>query len=157
MKLKLVLVIILFSSCSSVIRNNDADMKRSTKIKSELFFLERKWIEAEFALDTAYIANLLDSTFYSVADNHISNKQQEIKGIYDNMSAMRRDSIFLDSLTLEDSMINIYGNMAVVFTVFHSYKKDKGRPIEKRTRFYDVWISRDGQWKVVSSQGTILK
>jgi len=36
-------------------------------------------------------------------------------------------------------MVNLYKDAAVVSFVVHTYKKDKGKPIEKRTRFYDVW------------------
>ena len=126
------------------------------KTKEELLLLERKWLEAEFALDTAYISTLMDTTFISISANRISNKQEELKGMYDNISAMRQDSIFLDSLKLEDAAVNVYDNSAVVIFIVHTYKKEKGRPTEKRTRFYDVWINRSGKWKAVSSQGTPL-
>jgi len=76
--------------------------------------------------------------------------------MYDNIDAMRKDSVFLDSLKLEDTMVNLYKDAAVVSFVVHTYKKDKGKPIEKRTRFYDVWVIRNGEWKAVSSQGTVL-
>ncbi len=126
------------------------------KTKEELLLLERKWLEAEFVLDTAYISALMDTTFISISANRISNKQEELKGIYDNISAMRQDSIFLDSLKLEDAAVNVYDNSAVVTFIVHTYKKEKGRPTEKRTRFYDVWINRNGEWKAVSSQGSTL-
>lgn len=128
----------------------------SDKIKEELLSLERKWLEAEFALDTAFISTLIDSSFVGISPNRISNKQNELKGMYDNISAMRTDSIFLDSLKLEDAVVNIYENSAVVTFIVHTYKKDKGKPVEKRTRFYDVWINRNGKWKAVSSQGTTV-
>jgi hypothetical protein len=69
---------------------------------------------------------------------------------------MRRDSIFLDSLKFEDITVNLYNDVAVVTLVTHSYKRNKGKPTEKRMRFYDVWINREGKWKAVSSQGTTL-
>lgn len=77
--------------------------------------------------------------------------------MYDNISAMRKDSIFLDSLQLEDAITNVYGNTAVVTFIVHTYKKDKGKPTKKRTRFYDIWINRNGSWKAVSSQGTSVQ
>lgn len=124
--------------------------------KQQLLSLERKWLEAEFALDTAYISTLIDSTFMGISAGHISNKQQEVDNIYKNISAMRKDSIFLDSLKLEEAIVSLYDNVAVVTFITHTYKKDKGRPTEKRMRFYDVWIKRSNDWKAVSSQGTLL-
>lgn len=126
------------------------------KVKDELLSLERKWLEAEFVLDTAYISTLMDPGFMAVSADRISTKQEELKSIYDNISAMRQDSIFLDSLKLEDAVVNVYDNSAVVAFIVHTYKKEKGRSTEKRTRFYDVWITRNGKWKAVSSQGTPL-
>lgn len=126
------------------------------KVRNELLSLERKWLEAEFELDTAYISGLLDSTFIGISANRISNKEEELKGMYNNISAMRQDSIFLDSLKLEDAVVNVYDNSAIVTFIVHTYKKEKRKPTEKRTRFYDVWINRNGKWKAVSSQGTPL-
>lgn len=131
--------------------------KTDRQIKQHILSLERKWIEAEFALDTAYISTLLDSAFQSVNTNHVSNKQQEIDGIYKNMSAMRQDSIFLDSLQIEDATLHLYDNSAVTIFIVHTYKKEKGKPTEKRTRFYDVWVKKNGIWKAVASQGTKLE
>jgi hypothetical protein len=147
--------IVLFGCSDDNTHKSKDEVKNSDqKIKLELLSLERKWLDAEFALDTASIAPLLDSTFISISANGTSNKQMELAGIYKNISAMRADSIFLDSLELEDTIVNVYDNSAVVTFIVHTYKKEKGKPTEKRTRFYDVWINRNGNWKAVSSQGT---
>jgi hypothetical protein len=147
-------LLLLLSACST---QQSTDSATAAETKQDLLTLERKWIEAEFALDTAYISTLLDSTFFSVNVNQISNKQQEINGIYASMNVLRKDSIFLDSLKLEDAVVNVYGDAAVTSFISHTYKKDKGRPTEKRMRFYDVWINRNGEWKAVSSQGTVIQ
>jgi hypothetical protein len=148
-KLRLFLILYLLSSCNT---KNDHSFNQSDK--EDLLLLERKWLEAEFVLDTAYISSLIDSTFIGISSIHTTDKRQELIGIFNNMSAMRRDSIFLDSLKLEDALVNFYDNTAVATFIVHSYKKDKGEPIEQRTRFTDVWIFRNGQWKAVASQGT---
>jgi hypothetical protein len=127
------------------------------KVKQELLLLEQNWLEAEFKLDTAYISTLIDSTFTGISGDHLTNKQQELNGMYRDISTMRIDSIFLDSLKLEDGRVNLYENVAVVTFIVHTYKKDKGLPIEKRTRFYDVWVNRNGKWKAVAAQGTVVE
>lgn len=144
----------LFGCVQSVSDKENVINNSNDKVKEELLSLERKWLEAEFALDTAYISTLIDSSFVGISPNRISNKQDELKGMYDNINAMRKDSVFLDSLKLEDVVVNIYENSAVVAFIVHTYKKEKGISTEKRTRFYDVWINRKGKWKAVSSQGT---
>lgn len=158
MKILLIFLMVVLFGCTETDSNKAKETihESSDKIKEELLSLERKWLEAEFALDTAFISTLIDSSFVGISPNRISNKQNELKGMYDNISAMRTDSIFLDSLKLEDAVVNIYENSAVVTFIVHTYKKDKGKPVEKRTRFYDVWINRNGKWKAVSSQGTTV-
>jgi hypothetical protein len=148
---------ILFScSQSDSKKTEDANNSSNDNVKEKLLSLERKWLEAEFILDTTYISSLMDPTFIAVSVDRISNKQEELISIYDNISAMRKDSVFLDSLKLEDAVVNIYDDSAVVTFIVHTYKKEKGRSTEKRTRFYDVWINRNGKWKAVSSQGTVV-
>ena len=126
------------------------------EVKTELISLERKWIDAEFALDTAYISTLIDSSFIDISEN-THNKQQALKGMYDGMIARARDSIILDSLKFEDVVVNLYENSAVIALITHSCShKPDGRSVEVRMRFYDVWIKRNGNWKAVASQGTMI-
>lgn len=158
MRLLSALLLIVLFSCSQAKsdKTNEAEHQPKDKINEHLLSLERKWLEAEFALDTAYLSTILDSTFIGISANKISNKQEELNGIHNNISAMRGDSIFLDSLKLEDAIVNLYDNSAVVTFIVHTYKKEKRKPTEKRTRFYDVWVKRNGKWRAVSSQGTSI-
>jgi len=158
MRKELISIMFILFACSpsNSKKTGDTDNFSNDNVKEELLSLEKKWLDAEFALDTAYISTLMDSTFIDISIDHISNKQQALKGMYNNISAMRKDSIFLDSLKFEDITVNLYENLAVINLVTHSYKKNKGKPTEKRMRFYDVWINRNGKWKAVSSQGTTL-
>ena len=158
MRLSIIAIFLFIYSCSDEgsLNTAGAGSLPAEKQKAELISLEKKWLEAEFALDTGYISTLMDDDFIDISAGHIHNKQEALKGIFDNINRMRKDSIFLDSLKLEEVIINLYENTAIVSLVTHSYKKSKGKPIEKRTKFYDVWIKRDGKWKAVSSQGTVI-
>lgn len=122
--------LLLLYACSP---GNTKENKTDNLTKERLLSLEQKWIEAEFALDTAYIYTLLDSTFHSVNANHITNKKQEIDGIYKNINAIRKYSIFLDLVKLEDALVKLYDNTAVTILIAHTYKKIKGNP--------PLWVS----------------
>ena len=152
----ILLIAVLSAQPFLVVAQNNKNIDTAT-IKQHLLFLEYKWLEAEFALDTAYVSSLMDSTFQSVNSEHILNKQQELDYMFKNISSMRRDSIFLDSVKLEDASVEVYDNTAVAIFIVHTYKKEKGKPAEKRTRFYDVWINRNGKWLAVASQGTTME
>ncbi|MCA4899416.1 MAG: nuclear transport factor 2 family protein [Bacteroidota bacterium] len=138
--------------------SRDAQQKLTNeKVKQDILTLEKKWFEYEFALDTASISPMIDSSFISISAKGISNKQQELDGIYKNISAMRSDSIFVDSFKIEEPMVKLHDNFAISIFICHTYKTAKGKHQEKRTKFYDVWKKINGQWKALSSQATVIE
>ena len=122
--------------------------------KKQLLALEYNWLKAEFNLDTAYLATLMDDGFIGITATGTSNKQEELIDYHRTVSQRLKDSVFIDSFRLANTTVNLYGTTAVVTFVVQTFRKDKGVPVERRTRFYDVWIKRNGKWKAVASQGT---
>jgi len=122
--------------------------------KRQLLALEYNWLKAEFSLDTAYLSTIMDDSFIAINASGTSNKQQELNDMYQTISQRLKDSISIDSFRLENAIVNLYGTTGVVTFVVHTFRKDKGVPVQRKTRFYDVWIKRNGKWKAVSSQGT---
>ncbi len=145
------LVVVLMISC-----NNEKPVNIASTNTTELLTLEHKWLEAEFSLDTAYLSSIMDSTFFSISEEGVKNKNEELVSVYNNIRQRQMDSIFIDSFRLDSPLVNIYDNAAVVTFIVHSSGRNKTVAREKRTRFYDVWINRNGKWKAVSSQGTPL-
>ncbi|MCA1637011.1 MAG: nuclear transport factor 2 family protein [Acidobacteria bacterium] len=53
--------------------------------------------------------------------------------------------------------IRIDGNSAVVTGVYHTKGRDeKGQPFDRRIRYTDTYIKRDGHWQAWASQGTLI-
>jgi hypothetical protein len=145
----------LLSACSQQQSNNSTT---AAEIKQQLLSLERKWLQSEFALDTASIAPMLDESFISISTTDTSNKQMELDGVYKNISAMKSDSIFIDSFTIEEPFIvRQFDNTAIAVFICHTYKTNKDKHEEKRTKFYDVWRRANGEWKAMSSQATVVE
>lgn len=124
------------------------------KDKKELLALEYNWLKAEFSLDTAHLATLMDDSFTGISASGTTTKQQELLDYYNIIGQRIRDSIFIDSFRLENAVVNLYGTTAVITFIVHTFRKEKGVAAERKTRFYDVWIKRNGKWKAVASQGT---
>ena len=115
--------------------------------------MEYDWILAEFLLDTATISAMMDEKFMAVGLTEISNKQQELNGIYNSMKQRKENGHFVDSLYLDDMNINIFENTAIVTFISVTKGRIKNVPFEnRRTRMYDVWIKKNGEWKAISSQ-----
>lgn len=135
-------------------RKQTEEKKKEIHDKQQLLSLEYEWLKAEFSLDTTFLSTLMDERFISISASGITTKQDELVDYYKTISQRFRDSIFIDSFRLENNLINLYGNTAVITFIVHTFRKEKGIAGERRTRFYDVWIKRNGKWKAVASQGT---
>lgn len=142
---------LLASQCRSQGKVADKDIET---LKS----MEYEWLQAEFRLDTAAISKMMDEKFISVGLTGVSTKQEELNGIYQSMSERVMNNHVVDSLYFDDVHIQIFENIAVVtFTSVTKGKIEKVPFENRRTRMYDVWLKRNGQWKAISSQVTPLK
>ncbi len=120
--------------------------------------MEYDWLMAEFRLDTASIATMMDEKFMAIGLTGVSNKQQELNGIYENMRERLKNNHVVDSLYLQDLHIEFFENTAIVSFVSVTNGRIKDVPFNnRRTRMYDVWIKRNGKWKAISSQVSPIK
>lgn len=152
--LSVVLVFVCFIPVNAQETNPRLTREYADNDKKQLLALEYNWLKAEFSLDTAYLATLMDDSFIGITSSGTTTKQQELLDYYNIISQRMKDSIFIDSFRLENAIVNLYGTTAVITFIVHTFRKEKGVAAERKTRFYDVWIKRNGKWKAVSSQGT---
>ncbi len=149
--MKIFFIVTFLLSCA--IPKKSVSQNASPQDIAKLKQLEYDWLMAEFKLDTATIAAMMDEKFMAIGLTEIINKQQELDGIYENMDQRRKNGHIVDSLYLDDMHIRVYDNTAIVTFVSVTKGRIKEVPFEnRRTRMYDVWIKRKGQWKAVSSQ-----
>jgi ketosteroid isomerase-like protein len=48
--------------------------------------------------------------------------------------------------------------VGVVTGIYHLKGRDaKGQPIDRRIRYTDVYVKKDGRWQAVASQGTPIQ
>ena len=61
------------------------------------------------------------------------------------------------SLDLSDLNIRVEGNNAIVTGINHEIGRDaQGKAFDRRVRFTDTYIKRDGRWQVWATQGTTI-
>ena len=125
-----------------------------SKESGKLLELEREAITREFQNDTAFLSSIMDSTFIELSKNGIKNKHEVLKSIYQNNKDNQQNNILLDSFLLDDPVIHLYDNAAVVTFVMHTFRRKVDSLFERRTRFYDVWVKRDDKWKAVTWQAS---
>jgi hypothetical protein len=70
---------------------------------------------------------------------------------------MKKDNHVIDSLYLDDFKVEVYDITAIATYYTVTKGRVKGVPFQnRRTRWYDVWVKRNGEWKWVASQGTSI-
>lgn len=136
---------VLLSSLAAVIRAHADD----TSVEKSLFKLERDWAAALEKRDGKVIAALLAKDFISVEpDGSLLNREQYLEA--------RLKDQELESSTLEQMQVRVYGQTATVTGLQTNQGKRRGVKVTERYRYVDVFILRDGTWKCVSTQVTLL-
>jgi ketosteroid isomerase-like protein len=121
------------------------------RVKSDqdtLIELEQMWDAAFHNHDPKFIETLLADEFVvTYGDGARGDKAKEL--------ALALDfSQQVDSSDLDEFIVKVYGNTAVVWFTQHLVGPVKGKPVAVSYRYVDVWVNREGKWKCVASQST---
>lgn len=117
-----------------------------------LAYMEREWNDAALKHDPSWFERnyAFDASDVSSRTGAIMTKAQAV-------ASARTDKTTFQSLELSDLNVRIEGNTAVVTGVNHEVGRDaQGKAMDRRVRFTDVYIKRDGRWQVWATQGTTI-
>ena len=117
-------------------------------VDATIMQLERDWVNAIVAKDTATLDRILGDDFNGTTPE-----------AYDYPKTMAIDDIktgiySVDSMVLDDISVNVYGDAAVSFTSQQEKSRYAGKERSGHYHFTDVWVRRDGRWQVVASHGS---
>ena len=121
----------------------------------KLLDLEKEAIEREFKNDTTFLSSIMDTTFIELSKDKIKNKHEVLRTIYSNNIENINNKTTIDSFILENPVVHLYDNTAVVTFIMHTFRKKE--PFERRTRFYDVWVKRDNKWMAITWQASSVE
>ena len=148
----IVFLLFYICSCSPKEKTTHTDLVAETELLKKM---EHDALVAEFKLDTASISPILHERFNYIGVHEVTNKQQELKGIYDNISQRLKEGHTMDSFYIDQFKAEFFDNTAIVSFFTVTKGMNKSMPYEnRRTRFYDVWVKEKGKWKLVSMQAT---
>ena len=124
---------------------------RAADDETQLIQLERAWNQAEAAADPIAIASLFEETLlYVDYDGSLMNKAEYLRSV--GSPASKPDHMYDEGMK-----VHVYGNTGIVSGVYRETGTYKGKSYTRRARFTDTWIKRDGQWKCVASQSTLIQ
>ena len=117
-----------------------------------LLYMEQEWNDASKTGDVAWFERN-----YAGDASDISSRTGAINGKAEEIASMKSDKTVLDSLELSDLDVRVDGNAAIVTGINRVKGRDaQGQAFDRRTRFTDTYIKRDGRWQVWATQGTLI-
>jgi ketosteroid isomerase-like protein len=111
--------------------------------------LEEGWAKAVVKRDAATFKRLLAPGFVYTEDDRVQNGEQLTRDVVsgtDTVTEARN----------EDLETHTYGNTMVVTGWLIMKGRSGGKPFERRYRFTDTWLKRNGQWQIIAAQDYLL-
>ena len=125
--------------------------QRRAPVRSDqeiLIQMERDWDAAFERRDAKLIETFLAEEFIATyGDGSRGNKATELKLVAEFNQQT-------DSRELDDFIVKIYGNTAVVWFTQTLKGPSQGKQVTLTYQYVDVWVMRDGRWQCVASQST---
>lgn len=121
------------------------------EIGAGLVALERKWMEALRLRDASTLSQIIADDFALVSPRLIIAAGDREKYF---RHAMR--DLSLTSFDFEDLTVRLYGRVAVVSGRLKQSASAGGEDWGGAYLITDVWVSRDGFWRVVSRHASLL-
>ena len=127
------------------------------KITEELTQLSIPWGKAPLTKDIDYVKRIwADDVSFIIHDGTVFDKE--------GLLALIKEDIKEETNTFTSAgntafNVRVYGrNFAVTDGEHHSVGKDKdGKPFSRKGRFTNVWVRKNGTWKVVAGHGSRLE
>jgi ketosteroid isomerase-like protein len=120
---------------------------------SVLWYLEQDWNDALQKRDKAWFEKNYAAGFSSVSSTSgkLMNKAEDIADSVEGKAT-------IDLAETTDMNIRVDGNAAVVTGIFRTRGKDeKGAAYDRKIRYTDTWIKRDGRWQAWATAGTVIQ
>ena len=115
-----------------------------------LWYLEQDWNNAIWKRDKAWFETNFAPDFTSV-----SSTTAKVMSRAEDIAETINDKSTMEMVETTGMNIRIDRNFAIITGTFRVKGKDeKGAAFDRKTRYTDTWIRRDGKWYAWSSQGT---
>lgn len=115
-----------------------------------LWYLEQDWNDAIWKKNKDWFEKNYAADFTS-----ISSQSAKVMSRAEDIADTVNDKSTFELVETTGMNIRIDGNYAIITGTFRLKGKDeKGAAFDRRMRYTDTWIKRDGRWQAWSSQGT---
>jgi ketosteroid isomerase-like protein len=138
-----VLVLLFLATTPRVRAQNAAADERAIRR------LEEDWTRGVVRRDAALFRRLLDPRFVYTEDAAVMNGEELTKAVVAGPDTVTR-------ATNEEMRVLMHGNVGIVIGVLRLVGHSKGKPFDRRYRFTDSWVKKNGAWRIVAAQDYLL-
>jgi ketosteroid isomerase-like protein len=143
----------LAAACAGSPQATKADPAISPAANSEdtkqvITRLEREWVAAILAKDTATVDRLLATEFVGTTNDQKYFKADAIEDVQTGTH---------ESLQLNDIDVRVFGNTAIATMSQDENSRHAKEDFSGKYLFTNVWVNMDGEWRVVASHGSRIQ
>ncbi len=142
-------LIVLLATLTAATAARSAAQTLSGRSDQEILIgLERRWNEAVYSKDLAFIDSILADDFSSTyEDGDTGDRAKELQLVGDFNQQV-------ESATQDEFVVRVYRDTAVVRFRLHLVGIRQGKRAEVDLRYSDVWVMSEGRWRCVSAHST---
>jgi ketosteroid isomerase-like protein len=128
-----------------------AQAARQSRVTTErtLLALENEWTKAVVARDVAAFERLLAPGFVYTENNVVMSRSEVI-------SSMTSGPDRVQWAGNEGMRVHDFGNTAVVTGVLVLRGSSRGATFNRRYRYTDTWMLRNGKWQAIAAQDYLI-
>ena len=120
-----------------------------TSVEQALIQMEHDWTDAALKKDASALDKILADDWVGQGSTGTSTKAQAL-------AELKSGDNKLDSQTLGDMKVRVFGNTAVVTGSDDEKSSYKGKDTSGHWIWTDVFVKRQGRWQAAASQGTLM-
>lgn len=137
-----------FLAILATVTTTGAQTGRVRSDQEILVQLEQDWDAAFRRKDVGFIENILADEFVATySDGSRGDRAKELALVADF-------NLQIDSSTLDEFVVKVYGDTAVVWMSQRLVGPSQGRQLTVTFRYVDVFVMRGDRWQCVASQST---
>src|SRR5713226_1080731 len=139
--MRMLTILVMVLACASFV------LGQTGKVEQALMQTERDWVDAVSRGDVATLGGILADDWAAQGTLGATTKAETLADI-------KSGSQKLDSITLGDMKVRVFGDAAVVTGSDDEKSSYKGKDTSGHYTWTDVFAKRQGRWQAAASQGT---
>jgi hypothetical protein len=140
------LVLVVCAISLAVAAQDDAGPGAASKILA----METAWDRAMESKDIKVLDAIFDNGLVYVEYDGTLLTKAEL------LAQIRTGDTHPQQIVTQPMTVRVFGSAAIVIAYYHEKGIEHGKPYERRGRFIDTWVFRNGRWVCVAAQTTLL-